>query len=512
LSVRPSVVWPAPRPSSLGALRLQEQRSDKRRKVADGSSSHLLPAAPRLPPPPPPPPASSSSSSSSSSHSAACVSAVAVGCATVFENVDDCIEALRDRMSGAKTENATFLTKLLPKSKFGFWESFRPSIKVLTAKACVEAKARSEVAVASASASASASAAASSSSVSSVHSTHVLRARVMVAAASVVVSGEVAGPLCREPEDGAKRFQNELTKVVEIEARHRLLESADDACDAVRLANVSADGAPLFMSVRPLERCLMLSDEEWRAAKRLQYGVSSLPAANGEVWICKCGKPADAGHNHHCNRVSGPATFTRHQHVLYALKRVAEQECALLVTVNPRTWSDVLAGSEGPRGGEVKRVSLIPDLTVEGSNFIEAVDVSGVFGESPSYLPKFHHSGHSLEDLRTDNKVKERENRKVIHYSKLKESGYRVTPFVFEAHGGLGRCADRFIERIAAYGAEANELGEAGRVSLEGYIRRVVAVAIQRGNGALDRVARSKQRNSWGSREARGLVSSRVDG
>lgn len=63
--------------------------------------------------------------------------------------------------------------------------------------------------------------------------------------------------------------------------------------------------------------------------------------------------------------------------------------------------------------------------------------------------------------------------------------------------------AERVIKRLAKYGAAQNGCSEGAMV---GYIKRVVAVAIQRGNAGLDSVARQRQAGSFGAAVSRALM------
>ncbi len=51
----------------------------------------------------------------------------------------------------------------------------------------------------------------------------------------------------------------------------------------------------LWLLVCPLERCLVLSDQEMCAALRHQYG---LPPKAGAPWYCRCGGRVAHGHLH----------------------------------------------------------------------------------------------------------------------------------------------------------------------------------------------------------------------
>ena len=84
----------------------------------------------------------------------------------------------------------------------------------------------------------------------------------------------------------------------------------------------------------------------------------------------------------------------------------------------------------------------------------------------------------------------------------------KFLPFVFESHGGLGESASAVIDHLSKYGAAQNGCSD---TMMSGYIKRVVAIAIQRGNAGLDSVARGRQAGSYGAMMARGLIAGRMN-
>jgi len=295
--------------------------------------------------------------------------------------------------------------------------------------------------------------------------------------------------------EAVDQLQNRMTSIVE-EARLRSLQVSGTVEEAVRLAHCCWEGASLHNVVMPLEDRLALRDWEYRSATRHQYGMVPIIAA-GREWYCKCGHAVTAGHNHSCRRVLGPATFHRHQSVVKALRDVAEQECGLIVEEVPRVYSDVKDKDESEY--------TIPDLIFTGQDFKLAIDVSAVYGEAESYIRSDVNDRTSLSALRRTGAITTRENKKKVRYAELEKDGeMQFLPFVFESHGGLGECARAVIECLSRYGAEHG--GACGQTAMSGYFKRVVSIAIQRGNAGLDSVARSRQAGSFGARVARGLV------
>jgi hypothetical protein len=294
---------------------------------------------------------------------------------------------------------------------------------------------------------------------------------------------------------GVDELQNRITSVVE-EARLRCLQQNGTVEEAIRLAHCCWEGASLHNVVMPLEDRLSLRDWEYRSATRHQYGMVPIIAA-GREWYCKCGHVVSAGHNHTCRRVVGPATLHRHQCVVKALADVAKQECGLIVEETPRVWSEVKDKEE--------ESYVIPDLIFSGHDFKLAIDVSGVYGEAESYIRGDVNDRSSLSALRRTAAIVAREKAKRVKYAALPESGeMEFLPFVFESHGGLGESARTVIERLAKYrgGGDWSE-----EMAMVGYLKRAIAIAIQRGNAGLDSVARSRQAGSYGARVARGMMS-----
>jgi hypothetical protein len=211
-----------------------------------------------------------------------------------------------------------------------------------------------------------------------------------------------------------------------------------------------------------------------------------------------CGENVGARHNHTCNRVMGPATMQRHESVGQTVAQMLKDDLKLDVIHIPRTYV---------KDGEDEKY-LIPDIIIHDPTrtFKAAVDFSGVYGEAKTNMPKGSIANKSVSELRSTAAVERRENRKEVHYRMLERvADMKVVPFVFESHGGLGKCAEDFIDLIAQYGED--EVDGVRFADFKGYMKRRVAIAIQRGNALLDQRAASSQANAMGARIARGIVS-----
>ena len=101
----------------------------------------------------------------------------------------------------------------------------------------------------------------------------------------------------------------------------------------------------------------------------------------------------------------------------------------------------------------------------------------------------------------------ERARTKVKKYeASCEEQDLRFTAFVADSHGGLDASAKRVISVLVSYGAA--ELG-CSRLDLDLYLRRRVAIAIQRGNARLDQHALRLSRGGYGRAIALGYAQPR---
>ena len=80
-------------------------------------------------------------------------------------------------------------------------------------------------------------------------------------------------------------------------------------------------------------------------------------------------------------------------------------------------------------------------------------------------------------------------------------------PFVVESHGFIAPAACSVISDLASYASDVLHFSSA---EMAGYLKRRVAIAIQRGNAALDRTGIQSSRNSFGAALALGMVNARL--
>jgi hypothetical protein len=268
--------------------------------------------------------------------------------------------------------------------------------------------------------------------------------------------------------------------------------------DAVRLTACARNGAHSWLTVHPLEEALQLSNGEMVSATRHMFGLSPIPESSS--WYCRCGAMVEAGHFHACNRVHGPATNTRHETVVAELATFALSHLQMHVERAPSIATADGCLIEGAR-------HVVPDVVFRGVGLSFAIDVSFVYSESDGRVRR------ALLSEETDLKkfvsmaMGERSREKVKKYeASCNEQDLRFTPFIADSHGALDASAKRVIDLLVSYGAA--ELGRA-RIDMDLYLRRRVAIAIQRGNARLDRHALRLTRGGYGRAIALGYAQPR---
>lgn len=343
------------------------------------------------------------------------------------------------------------------------------------------------------SASSSSAAAAASSAAYPRASVRTVQSLVAVAVAAVN-----AGLASNEDvmERGVK-VQKKVVKIAHIAASKRLAARVP-LKDAARLAACAARGASLWLTVSPIEVALELTDSEMRSALRHQFGLSPI----SDEWYCKCGAAAEAGHFHACNRVSGPATYARHESVVNDLLSLGTAQLQMNVAKAPS-----IAVADGSIVMEEDRSRhIIPDVVFDGAGLTLAIDVSVCYAEAKSNLPK---TRREVGKTKMFSALAKRAAAKVNKYrGSCAEQDIRFEPFVLESHGAMHSSASAVLDDLVKYGAAVLGCEEA---ELSGYMRRRVAIALQRGNAKLDRMAVMKSRNSYGAAVARGLVVAAAD-
>lgn len=293
-----------------------------------------------------------------------------------------------------------------------------------------------------------------------------------------------------------RTLQQRLTVVMDGLLLDELLD-ASDAANGARLLHCAMPHAWLWLLVCPLERCLVLSDQDMCAALRHQYG---LPPKAGAPWYCRCGGSVAHGHLHTCNRVAGPATYARHEMIVSELCAAAQTHMQLHVVRQP-----VMPFAERVERGEAVaagRARVVPDVLFDGADLCLATDVSVLFGAADSKLDVQDPVPKAGKRLRKQCAARETQKQRKYE-ERCRSLGAKFTPFVVESHGFVSRSAVDVLDRLARYGGQV--LG-CNAYELSGYLKRRVAIAIQRGNAALDRAGLQLSRNSYGAAVASGMV------
>ena len=322
------------------------------------------------------------------------------------------------------------------------------------------------------------------------------------------------------PGDGPKgaAVQFDLTRVVHGLAFDEIVDGEDKSeeefTNASRVLHCAMPNAWLWLVIKPVERALVLSDRDMCSDLRHQYGLSPLPT----TWRCKCGDSVAAGHFHRCKRVHGPSTFARHESIVHALATTAQVHAQLHVATNPTvTYSGRVEEREREakrmRDRECERKRVVPDLLFCGADLDLATDVTVLYGESPSYLStQIESQGlKRVPAIRKKMKtaIEARERLKTNLYAdSCKAYNWLFKPFVMESHGYMSADANAMIDKLAEY---ASDQYLAPAPSFAGYLRRRVAIALQRGNANLDQTAMRATRNSFGAALAMGFVTAPAD-
>ena len=428
---------------------------------------------------------------------------------TVVEDVETCLE----RIASELDEHSFELTKLERGSKFwaaaGAVVAAASPVPVVVASAPVASAASAADTVSAHNPSISQSSVGSSSSaeevavasqrtvlsVSSSASASVSVSNAAIAAAAVAASN--VGVAKAESESNGKRaipLQQRIMTLLHKCNRKDLIASVSQK-NSVRLEAVGRRGAHLWLSVMPVESALSLSNGEFMSAMRHLLGLS--PIASD--WHCRCGRVAEAGHFHACNRVHGPATNTRHETVISELSSFARSHLSLHVEQAP----SIAAASGDLIPGERH---VVPDVVFRGADLQLAIDVSFVFTESEGRLVQMSEHGRSAHDL-IRRELSQRARAKAVKYKAVCEREQMdFEAFVGDSHGTLDASALAVIYRLVKYGADQLGLNS---IELRSYFMRRVAVAVQRGNARLDRHALALSRGGYGAAVALGYAQPR---
>jgi len=442
---------------------------------------------------------------------------------TVIEDIAQSMAVVKSqlRVSGVSAESSKDLNarieKIIGSSAEAFWSLYRVNYSI-------SAKEQSSVAVAGHSVQAPvvAAAASSSSSLSSPSSSVALRPAsfsVGRCTVSVVAVNPQALPSLREKKrssnadggngngngsvdvdgtDDGWKLQTEISAIIyEAQWQSLIGGSSMSLKDVARVTHCAMNGASLWLGVNPIEDRLRLTNNEFVCGMRYWAGLQ----ISSRTVYCKCGSPLFAGHAMRCNHVHGPATTERHDTVASELSELSQELCHIKPQMKPRI-------KIGPNDGMKRELEL--DLLIVGvDGFRLGIDVTFIYGESDSYLPNEFDDGSvpvgQSESVKQLMKLfAQRQSLKAKDYeSECKSRDIEFVPFILESHGYMHETADRVLERMAEYSVKmfGGNFGE-----IIGYMKRRIAIAIQRGNARLNDTAIAKSMHSFGSRVARGLV------
>lgn len=200
-------------------------------------------------------------------------------------------------------------------------------------------------------------------------------------------------------------------------------------------------------------------------------------------------------------RVHGPATNTRHETVVSELATFGISHLQMHVERSPP-----IATSDGKLIEGASHV--VPDVVFRGHGLSLAIDVSFVYSESDGRV-RLASKDSDLKKLVTG-AMGERARLKSRKYEEsCKQQDLQFEAFVADSHGGLDASANRVMDHLITYGAD--ELG-CSRIELGLYLRRRVAIAIQRGNARLDQQAVKMSRGGYGRAIALGYAQPRAGG
>ena len=194
----------------------------------------------------------------------------------------------------------------------------------------------------------------------------------------------------------------------------------------------------------------------------------------------------DPVHVHHCATVKSEPCVVRHNTVVEALAAVVKS-AGLTPYVEPRRTG---MPHDAPR----KR----PDIIVYTARETLIIDVSLLHPLSPSYVADWRADNVEAE-LRL---IAQRERRKRSKYAKLSTEfhGGVVQPFVIDAYGAFGQCADELLAKLAHHATDGGTSGSAAAFVAAATAR--IAVAVQRGNARLVEAALARIRAARGARVA----------
>jgi hypothetical protein len=138
-----------------------------------------------------------------------------------------------------------------------------------------------------------------------------------------------------------------------------------------------------------------------------------------------------------------------------------------------------------------------PDIVIYGGHETTLVDVSLLHPLAPSYRARLRRGDSARRELRL---IQHREQVKRTRYAMLAQQydAGRVAPFVVDAFGAFGECAEELLRMVATHAAGNSVCNSADSFVTEAAAR--IAVAVQNGNAKLQEEAFKNIRAAAGAR------------
>ena len=165
--------------------------------------------------------------------------------------------------------------------------------------------------------------------------------------------------------------------------------------------------------------------------------------------ICGCdpNNKSRPSHHHWCPKTRSEPCITRHNTVVKTLASIARY-AGLSPIVEPRKLYSIIINNKNKDDPKVRERRSRPDIVIAGSIDTLLVDVSLVHPLSPSYVAARRRDDDGTGGLWP---IKKREGIKFKRYEQTAKHyhGGRVMPFVVDAFGAFGECAEDMLKWLA---------------------------------------------------------------
>ena len=276
-------------------------------------------------------------------------------------------------------------------------------------------------------------------------------------------------PALYESVESVAHLQSKLSAAIE-KKRADQYESSLDKFSRARLLSASQPSASIWLTTLPEEDSLRLSNNEFIAAIRHRFALSS----QRHPKCCECnplaGPVNDSQHPHVCRLLRKEETFRRHQMIRDTLFELCRFAGFTATHTFPLRYP--ISHYRDSNDDDIDDAEILPDLYVFTSNETYMIDVSITFPPASSFIGRLH------TDTRPLAAAKMREYEKVRKYDSLaRHNGMVFVPFVLESFGAVGKQAKKFISIIAEQMEESNQF--------YAYALRRLSIALQKGNAIM---------------------------